>query len=142
MEDIVNKIKVYANNTPYTCKLEDDVMPQIIPQEYSESGIGKKILVNKYERNSTARRRCLEIHGTKCIICGFDAGEVYGDDYKDKIEVHHIIPIHKLKNDYKIDPCEDLVPVCPNCHMILHTKARNNEYPTIESLKSALGRKH
>lgn len=112
-----------------------ETIPQVIPEEYKESGIGKKVLVNKYERNPIARRKCLELHGTNCTICGFNAAKVYGNNFKDKIEVHHIIPINEIHGDYKVDPATDLVPVCPNCHMMLHSKMLNGEYPTISILQ-------
>lgn len=114
----------------------DDTVPQIIPEAYEESGIGKKVLVNKYERNPVARRKCLEIHGTSCVICGFNSADVYGMEFDDKIEVHHIVPIHEINEDYKVDPETDLIPVCPNCHMILHTRMASGEYPSLDWLKS------
>jgi 5-methylcytosine-specific restriction protein A len=114
---------------------ELESIPQEIPDAYIESGIGKKILVNQYERNPIARRRCLEIYGKCCLICGFDAAEIYGKDFEGKIEVHHIVPINELKQDYLVDPARDLIPICPNCHTILHTKMKNGNYPTIELLR-------
>lgn len=114
----------------------DETLPQEVSEEYVESGIGKKVLVNRYERNPVARNRCLAVHGTKCMICGFDAETVYGADFTGKIEVHHIVPISKIDADYKVDPETDLIPVCPNCHTILHTKKPDGNYPTVNMLQS------
>jgi len=36
--------------------------------------------------------------------------------------VHHIKPISEIGEDYLVDPVRDLVPVCPNCHRMLHIK--------------------
>ena len=113
----------------------DDTMPQIIPQIFEESGIAKKVVVNKYERNVLARRKCIELKGSKCEICGFNSALFYGDEFKEKIEVHHIVPINQIKEDYQVNPETDLIPVCPNCHMILHIKMNNGQYPSIEMLK-------
>ena len=134
MEYIAKNVAVSTNG--------EDIMPQIIPSLYEESGIGKKVLVNRYERNPQARTRCLELRGSQCAICGFDSSLVYGTDFKDKIEVHHIIPVNEIKADYQVDPERDLIPVCPNCHMILHTKMTNGEYPTIEYLKDIMKSKN
>ena len=36
------------------------------------------------------------------------------------IHAHHIIPLHSIKPDYMANVETDLIPVCPNCHAILH----------------------
>lgn len=118
-------------------EIESEALMEIAQQvstKYNESGHAVRISVNRYERNPNARRECLRIHGSNCKICGFDAGEKYGEDFDGKIEVHHIVPIHTIEENYVIDPKTDLIPVCPNCHMILHTKKNNGQYPSIEEL--------
>ena len=80
-----------------------------------ENGNGKKILVNKYERNPQARKICIEKYGSICAICGFDASKIYGVEFKGKIEVHHIIPISEMNENYKINPEHDLIPLCALC---------------------------
>lgn len=137
----MQKVLNYIDNNKSKYLIEEENFPQAIPEEYKESGIGKKILVNKYERNSNARRKCLEIYGSKCIVCGFDSAKVYGDEFANRIEVHHIVPINEVQKDYKVDPKKDIVPVCPNCHMMLHSKMNNGQYPTIEFLKSIVMKK-
>ena len=109
-------------------------------REYIENGGAKKITVNKYERNPVARKKCIEIYGAKCMICGFDAVSVYGEEFEKRIEVHHIVPRYVRSETYMVDPKEDLIPVCPNCHMILHSKMKNGEYPTVEFLKERMTR--
>ncbi|WMJ77797.1 MULTISPECIES: HNH endonuclease [unclassified Sedimentibacter] len=100
-----------------------------IPEEVIESesgkyveGCKKQIVVNAYERNSKAREECIKIHGIKCKICGLDFGEFYGQAFEGKIHVHHIKPLNEIDDEYEVDPEKDLIPVCPNCHMILHSK--------------------
>lgn len=44
------------------------------------------------------------------------------------IEVHHIVPISQIGKEYEVDPINDLVPLCPNCHTALHSKKRWNLY--------------
>lgn len=55
-------------------------------------------------------------------MCGFDFGKTYGEAFVGKIEVHHITPISEIGETYVVDPVKDLVPVCPNSHMMLHSK--------------------
>ena len=46
----------------------------------------------------------------------------YGKIGRDFIHVHHKRPLSSLKKQYKVDPKKDLVPVCPNCHAMLHRR--------------------
>ena len=94
-----------------------------LPDEIYMEGAQKTILQNKYERNPKARARCIAVHGSACKVCGFDFGIAFGEEFSGKIEVHHIRPISKIGEEYVVDPVHDLVPVCPNCHMMLHSKA-------------------
>lgn len=103
--------------------------------EYFESGISKKADVNVYERNSAARKACLEFNGYKCKICGFESEKVYGKGFEHLIHVHHIKPISEQGGEYPVNPKTDLIPVCPNCHMALHTKV-NGRCLSPEELKN------
>jgi len=89
-------------------------------KQYKEGEI-KSILVNKYERNPNARKKCIEFHGSSCVACGFNFGLIYGSRLgKEYIHVHHIVPLSEVGEEYIIDPVKDLVPLCPNCHAMAH----------------------
>ncbi|ARI79081.1 hypothetical protein HM131_01900 [Halobacillus mangrovi] len=94
-----------------------------------------RIESNKYERSPLNRKACIMKHGYKCKVCEFDFEKVYGNVGKGFIHVHHIIPISKIDTDYVINPSTDLVPVCPNCHAMLH---RNDPPLSIEELKKIM----
>ena len=83
---------------------------------------GKKIisLNNRYERNKYAREKCIEIHGVNCKICDFNFEEKYGEHAKGFIHVHHIKKISDISHEYIVDPESDLIPLCPNCHSVVH----------------------
>lgn len=83
-------------------------------------GATKKITINAYERNPDARQECLDKHGYKCHICNFDFEEKYGERGEKFVHVHHIVPLSETKEGYEVDPLKDLIPVCPNCHAMLH----------------------
>jgi len=36
------------------------------------------------------------------------------------IEVRHVVPVSQLGDDYVVDPKDDLIPLCPNCHAVAH----------------------
>lgn len=106
-------------------------------KEYLESGISKKADVNVYGRNSAAREACLNANGYNCKICGFESKKVYGEGFEHLIHVHHIKPISEQGREYPVNPETDLIPVCPNCHMALHTNV-NGKYLTPSELKEKL----
>ncbi len=81
-----------------------------------------KVEVNKYERSRFNRAACIEIHGSICKVCGFDFADKYGEIGKGFIHVHHIVPVSEIGENYKINPVKDLVPVCPNCHAMVHKR--------------------
>jgi 5-methylcytosine-specific restriction enzyme A len=85
-------------------------------------GARTTVTVNAYERNSTARRKCIEAHGSICKVCNVDQTSVYGPTAAGRIHVHHLRPLSTLDGTYQVDPIHDLLPVCPNCHAMLHSR--------------------
>ncbi len=47
-------------------------------------------------------------------------GDVYGNIGEGYIEVHHLNPISQTEGSHKVDPTTDLVPLCANCHAMIH----------------------
>ena len=107
-------------------------------QDLYIEGALEEVFNNKYERNQQARQKCIEHYGTKCQICGFDFTKTYGKEFEGKIHVHHRVPLHEIKKEYVVDPIKDLIPVCPNCHMILHSKVGGTY--TVEEVKTYIER--
>lgn len=110
--------------------LDEDNYEEITISEVAnvKEGAKKQIIVNAYERNPVAKRECLKYYKIKndgvlkCEICGFSFAQKYGMQFKEKIHVHHIIEISSIGEEYEINPIKDLIPVCPNCHMIIHSR--------------------
>lgn len=90
-------------------------------KKYSEGAV-KKVLVNAYERNPKARRDCVRHFGYGCQVCGMSFEDVYGEIGKRFIHVHHKKPVALRQKEYQVDAKRDLIPVCPNCHAMLHTR--------------------
>lgn len=80
------------------------------------------VQVSAFERNPVARKKCIAHYGTGCVICGFDFGVAYGKDAEGYIHVHHLKPLASIGEEYVIDPINDLRPVCPNCHSVIHLR--------------------
>jgi len=107
-------------------------------QKTYHDGAKKQITVNAYERNPIARSECIRMYGSVCIICGFDFGNFYGSELEGKIHVHHKKPLSQIDDSYEVNPKDDLVPVCPNCHMVLHSK-KDRTY-SIEDVKEMISK--
>lgn len=97
-----------------------------------KEGSAKKQESNRYERNPLNRQICLQHKGYTCAVCGFNFEDRYGILGKEFIHVHHIIPVSKMGDGYIVNPLLDLVPVCPNCHAMLH---RTDPPMAIDALK-------
>lgn len=99
-------------------------------------GAKKSVTVNRYERSQINRRKCLEAHGAACAVCNIDFGVFYGNIGEGFIHVHHVTPVSAIGTDYVVNPVTDLVPVCPNCHAMLH---RGVSVPrTVDQLRALL----
>ncbi|SMB89949.1 5-methylcytosine-specific restriction enzyme A [Desulfonispora thiosulfatigenes DSM 11270] len=135
-DDILSYIEKYFHKD-----LTDITFPDEIPNEEGlYEGVGVSVKVSRYERSSIARKKCIEYHGSDCIVCGFSFGKVYGDFAEGFIHVHHVTPLSEINAEYKVDYKNDLIPVCPNCHAMLHKK-KGSEYLSIEQLKEIIKRK-
>lgn len=91
-----------------------------------------------YERSPQARSACLQHYGYKCAICGIDFGKEFGKEFSGVIEVHHLEPLSLSKGEREVDPIKDLIPLCPNCHKMIHRKT-GKPY-TLEEVKAIRGR--
>jgi 5-methylcytosine-specific restriction enzyme A len=97
------------------------------PEEVGRSeafveGAVTRVVVNRYERDPRARTACLAHWGYDCVVCGFSFVRRYGSIGKDYIHVHHLVELSSLGRDYEVDAVQDLRPVCPNCHAMLHQR--------------------
>lgn len=102
-------------NNPFVPSSNDE-------QKVYTEGTPNQVIVTKYERNPFARKKCLEYHGFSCSVCDFNFHNIYGDVGKDFIHVHHLTQVASIGKSYQINPIEDLRPVCPNCHAIIHKR--------------------
>lgn len=90
----------------------------------------------KYERKPQLKNQAVKLHGTTCCVCGFNFKEFYGGYAEGFIHIHHLLPVSELGGEKPVNPSTDLVPVCANCHSIIHRK--KDRTLSIEELKKMI----
>lgn len=94
---------------------------------------GHRIITNAstFERSKKLRDAAIDhfTHNGKidCECCSFNFQDFYGKDLgKNLIEIHHIKPIFKYEdedvNQTIGQALKNLIPVCSNCHRIIHRR--------------------
>jgi 5-methylcytosine-specific restriction protein A len=109
-------------------------------QSYPEGAV-KHVSVNRYERDANARLACLEKWGYECSVCNLHLELFYGPIGKSYIHVHHLKLISTVGENYKVDPINELRPVCPNCHAMLHQKSPPLTIEELQKRVSLYGRR-
>lgn len=99
-------------------------------ENISEGKISVKSVVVR-ERSKKLREKAV-LHFTdekgsiKCRICGYEFAVHYGDYGSGYLEIHHRKPVYQYE-EKDVDAVlssalDNLVPVCSNCHRMLHRK--------------------
>ena len=89
-------------------------------EEEPTEGSRQSTCVNRCERSRIARERCIEHYGARCSVCDMSFGERYGKVLEGFIHVHHLKPMSEVGRQYRVNPVDDLRPVCMNCHAVIH----------------------
>jgi 5-methylcytosine-specific restriction protein A len=95
-------------------------------------GKEKTLIQTYWERRPELRRQAIKIHGKTCTVCGFHFTEKYGNLGEGYIEIHCLKPPASIRGEKDVKPGTDLVPVCSNCHRMIHT---SDPMLTVEELK-------
>lgn len=115
------------------------VLPEEVDKETYLEGASRSVMVNIYERDPNARRRCIAHWGTRCAVCDFDFASAYGELGAGFIHVHHVKPLGEVRAEYRLDPVEDLRPVCANCHAMLHRRQPALELQALRDIMVQIG---
>jgi len=91
-------------------------------QHVLQEGSLRTVELTTYERNAVARRACIAHYGPTCQACGMNYEEKYGVIGADLICVHHVVPLSAIRAEYQVDPVRDLIPLCADCHQVVHRK--------------------
>lgn len=121
----------------YVIDFVDEFDDSMMYNDYLDLGgkvEGKKVVYysETYERSKANREVAIQLHGLKCKACGFKFEDTYGRRGKGFIEIHHKNPLYINETEVRVNPRTDLVPVCSNCHRMIHRK--RNEVLCIEQL--------
>ncbi|WP_165506570.1 HNH endonuclease [Rhizobium leguminosarum] len=98
-------------------------------------GASKKVYSTRFERSPALRKRAIRIHGSRCAACEISMAAKYGPLAGNYIQVHHKRPLSLNGGPTLVDPRADLIPLCPNCHAMVH----NGRLLTVNELREALG---
>ena len=90
------------------------------PAESAPEGAKTTATVNRYERSPRNRRACINHYGWSCWVCDLDFSEIYGPLGDGYIQVHHMVPVAEMEPGYRPDPVKEMVPLCSNCHSMIH----------------------
>lgn len=90
------------------------------------------------EENFMWRIETMKHHGTTCSLCGFDYVSVFGDAGKGRTQIH--LKRFSQKEGFLPNVREDLIPVCANCHDILHNGIEWEELGHIIRRNREMGR--
>lgn len=104
----------------WSIETEDTVGPQERLSE--EEGGHQLFLSRRYERSRNNRKVAIEVHGRNCHVCGFSFDATYGQISNGYVEIHHLVPVSMMQGPRVLDPRVDLVPLCANCHRMVHRK--------------------
>lgn len=88
--------------------------------------------VTRYERDRGNRKACIAHYGYVCQVCGMNFEQAYGELGKEFIEVHHLHPV--AHGERKVNPVEDLIPLCSNCHSMIHRQDDVSEWKKLRDL--------
>jgi 5-methylcytosine-specific restriction enzyme A len=123
LSSISRTLKIALPSPDYAEAVEDSswITTGRFEDEELLEGAGVQALVNRYERDPTARMRCIQHYGTTCVVCDTSLAERYGSEVDGLIHVHHLSPLAEVGAESSVDPVRDLRPVCPNCHAVIHS---------------------
>lgn len=132
-EHIQDVMSLFGDYSPWH---QESGPGEIPPGSYTEGAV-TSVRVNRYERDRRAREACLANHGHICQACDTDLTKIYGQELGERaIHVHHIVPISQMQGkSYDLDPVKDLVPLCPNCHNVIH---KIDPIPSVKSFRKIL----
>jgi hypothetical protein len=102
---------------------DDEGEKAVIDQRNFVEGACQQLTRDVRERNPLARNECLRIHECKCAVCGFDFEKRFGAIGMNFIHVHHRTPMARIAGERTTNARTDLIPVCPNCHAMLHRRS-------------------
>lgn len=131
-----------ADNSYYILRPQADaaVLPSEAAAEPGFEGACRQVTSNRYERKASPRRACIQHAKTQnggdlcCAACDMSFAKTYGPTGDGFIHIHHLDPLGNRQKAHLVDPTRDLVPVCPNCHAMIHRGGANRPIQELRAL--------
>lgn len=114
---------------------------ELVARSIFTEGAVRQVTTSRRERSPEARReaeahyRALNGGRLVCQGCRIDFGQVYGPRGEGFMHFHHLSPLAEAQGAREVSGAEDLVPLCPNCHAMVH---RGDTMWTMAELGAAL----
>lgn len=106
---------------PKTAKSAKPVKPVMPKERIMTEGEKKHVEFETANRNPKLRQACIDKYGYQCQCCGMNFADMYGEELGAQfIEVHHLKMISTYDEQKPEDYLENLVPLCSNCHSMIH----------------------
>ena len=133
--DKVTKTRLSKSSKKVTIFAEDDLISEGKAYTRSVKAIERSAKLRKF-----AVQRQQSIGDFSCAICGFNFEKEYGELGKDYIQFHHIKPLSEYTdaelNDQALkDAVANLIPLCPNCHCMVHKCKEPDPVAFIKALR-------
>ena len=120
LKKALEKLKLVNREADISERLTTEIQPYEENKLFLEGKV-VQVFVNKYERSQQAKIECIKHLGDSCVVCGFNFGQVYGEEIAGGyIEVHHLNQLSDIKKEYQVNAITDLIPLCSNCHSVVH----------------------
>jgi hypothetical protein len=138
-DDISPKFRIASGKSEKAAKtsLETDhivhgeQLEKLIPDAEGRRRVRRHVT---YERSARNRALAIQLRGRTCEVCRFNFDEVYGSEHADGyIQIHHVKPVSEYEGE--VDVANDLVPLCANCHAMVH---RRKTVTSIKNLKALI----
>lgn len=131
------EVKKETQEIPQEVKKENQEIKQILQEETKKEELEKQ--EEESEEWEKLKQECIEYYGAICEICGFDYGYTYGEVFEKNIKIHHIGAKDKEEYLPNTDAIKDLIPICDNCHGIIHSQTPPY---TVEEMRKMLKNAH
>ena len=141
-KDVIDSLSNIAQNTSKDKKLK---VEQFEEEGVINEGAQKLVKSKTYERSNKLRKYAIERFTDNgiiaCNVCNFIFEKFYGKEIGEGfIEIHHIKPVFQYEGDDVnktiSKALENLVPLCSNCHRMVHRK--RNIILDVSFLKNAI----
>lgn len=110
-------------------------------ERHLTEGERKHTEFERLHRNPALRQACINKYGYQCQCCGMNFADMYGEELGSRfIEVHHLKMLSTYDESRPADYVENLVPLCANCHAMIHHIERS-EHPLRDLRQAFRGEK-